>query len=378
VKLIVQPGDGVAPIVAAIKSAKKSVDIAIFRFDYKEIETALRAAAAQKNVKVTALIAFANRGGEKNLRKLETRFLDAGITVARSADDLIRYHDKYILIDHRTLYVLSFNFTRVDIDHSRGFGVVTDDAKWVLEARKLFDADCTRSPYVAGSDTFVVSPTNSRKVLGDFIRRAKKQLLIYDPKIADTEMLRILNERAKAGVEIRVIGKIAGRTQLTAQKLATDRLHTRTIIRDRHQAFIGSQSLRQAELDSRRELGLIIRDARSVKKLLDTFESDWGAKVAAKDQALPAQEPNAPPEPLSVVPEKPSAKAVQVLKKELDPLADAVKKAVRKAVAKAGEEVLVDKDIKTTMKKVVKKAVKDAVKEATEEAHLQPKDSATP
>src|ERR1700722_3715924 len=67
VKLIIQPGEGVSPIVAAIRSAKKSVDIAIFRFDYKDIEAALRAAAAQKNVKVTALIAFANRGGEKNL-----------------------------------------------------------------------------------------------------------------------------------------------------------------------------------------------------------------------------------------------------------------------------------------------------------------------
>jgi cardiolipin synthase len=377
VKLIVQPGDGVAPIVAAIKSAKKSVDIAIFRFDYRDVETALRAAAAQKHIKVTALIAFANRGGEKNLRKLETRFLDAGIVVARSADDLVRYHDKYILIDHRTLYVLSFNFTRLDIDHSRGFGIVTEDAKWVQEARKLFEADCTRSAYVAGSDTFVVSPTNSRKVLGDFLRRAKKQLLIYDPKISDKEMLRILNERAKAGVEIRIIGKVAGRTQLTSRKLATRRLHTRTIIRDHRQAFIGSQSLRQAELDSRRELGLIIRDARNVKKLVDTFESDWVSKRTTKERALPKEEPEteAPAESLPA-PVRPSPKAVRVLKKELDPLAETVKKAVRRAVAKAGEEVLVDKDIKTSMKKVVKKAVKEAVKEATQEAHLHPKDSA--
>ena len=78
-----------------------------------------------RGVGVTALIAFTNRGGEQNLRKLELRFLDAGIIVARSANDLIRYHDKYILIDRRVLYVLSFNFTHLDIDHSRGFGIVT-------------------------------------------------------------------------------------------------------------------------------------------------------------------------------------------------------------------------------------------------------------
>jgi hypothetical protein len=31
-KLLIQPQDGVAPLVAAVKKAKKSVDIVIFRF----------------------------------------------------------------------------------------------------------------------------------------------------------------------------------------------------------------------------------------------------------------------------------------------------------------------------------------------------------
>ena len=139
-KLIVEPTDGVAPLLSAIKSAKKSVEIAIFRFDRKDVETALKA-AADRGVKVTVLIAFANRGGEQGLRKLELRCLTAGIIVARTADDLIRYHDKYILIDRRVLCMLSFNFTHLDIDHSRGFGIVTTHAKWVREAAKLFRAD---------------------------------------------------------------------------------------------------------------------------------------------------------------------------------------------------------------------------------------------
>ena len=123
-KLIIEPADGVAPILAAIKGAKKSVEIAIFRFDRLDLEKALIAAAA-RGVRVTALIAFANRGGEQSLRRLELRFLAAGIIVARTADDLTRYHGKYILIDRRMLCVLSFNCTRLDIDHSRGFGVVS-------------------------------------------------------------------------------------------------------------------------------------------------------------------------------------------------------------------------------------------------------------
>ncbi|MDD5541692.1 MAG: phospholipase D-like domain-containing protein [Acidobacteriia bacterium] len=365
-KLITEPADGVAPLLAAIKSAKKSVEIAIFRFDRKDLDMALKA-AAERGVKVTALIAFANRGGEQGLRKLELRCLAAGIIVARTADDLIRYHDKYILIDRRVLCMLSFNFTHLDIDHSRGFGIVTTHAIWVREATRLFRADCTRTKYAPKAETFVVSPANSRNVLGTFLKRAKKELLIYDPKISDKEMLRILEERAKAGVVIKVIGSVAGRAPFDVQKLGGTRLHTRTIIRDRRQAFVGSQSLRTAELDARRELGLIIQDAKAVTKLIDTFESDWTSTKAKKETA-PPKEPDGSMDAPPTVTEKETEKAVQALTKELDPLAVSVKKAVRKAVAKAGEDVLHDKGVKDSMKKVVKKAVKEAVKEAVQDA----------
>ncbi len=365
-KLIIEPDDGVEPLLSAIKRAKTSVEIAIFRFGRKDVETALKA-AAKRGVRVTALIASANRGGEQNLRKLELRFLDAGIIVARSADDLIRYHGKYILVDRSALSVLSFNFTHLDIDHSRGFGIVTTNANWVREAGELFRADCTRTPYEPKTDTFVVSPANSRNVLGTFLKRATEQLLIYDPRISDKEMLRILHERAKAGVEIRVIGTVAKRASIDARKLCGSRLHTRTIIRDQNRAFIGSQSLRMEELDSRRELGLILQDETAVKRLIDTFENDWTSSNATKAQN-PENETQAPLDEPADVSEKEVEKAVQVFTKELDPLSISVKKAVRNAVAKAGDDVLRDKDVKDTMKKVVKKAVKEAVKEAVQDA----------
>ena len=290
-KLIVQPNDGVAPVLSAIKAAKKSVEIVIFRFDRKEVETVLKL-AVERRVHVHALIASANRGGEQNLRRIEMRFLEAGMTVARTAGDLIRYHDKFLLIDRRILYVLSFNYTALDIDHSRGFGIVTKNRKFVQEAIRLFEADTKRRPYTPGFDQFIVSPLNARKELGDFLCKARKQLLIYDPKISDPEMLKILHERAKAGVEIKIIGRLGKNPNgLHAEKLSKMRLHTRTIIRDGAQAFLGSQSLRKAELDSRRELGIIVREANVIRGLIETFEADWattegGASKDAKASPL--------------------------------------------------------------------------------------------
>ena len=365
-KLIIEPTDSVAPLLSAIKSAKKSIEIAIFRFDRRDVEMALKT-AADRGVKVNVLIAFSNRGGEEGLRKLELRCLTAGIIVARTANDLIRYHAKYILIDRRVLYMLSFNFTHLDIDHSRAFGIVTTHANWITEAEKLFRADCTRTEYVPATETFVVSPANSRKVLGTFLKRAKKELLIYDPKISDKEMLNILQEQAKAGVEIKVIGSVDGHAPFNVQKLGGARLHTRTIIRDRHQAFVGSQSLRTAELDARREVGLIIDDAKLVAKLVGIFETDW-ASACEKNALALSKVPDTRKDHSVTVSAKETEKTVQALAKKLDPLAATVKRAVKIAVAKAGDDMLHDDGVKDTMKRVVKQAVKEAVKEAVQDA----------
>src|SRR5437660_1361337 len=98
-----------APLLKAIKQAKKSIEIVIFRFNQAALERAL-VDAVQRGVFVHALIAFTNRGGEEGLRKLEMRFLENGITVARTDDDLVRYHGKMMLIDRKELFVTTFNF----------------------------------------------------------------------------------------------------------------------------------------------------------------------------------------------------------------------------------------------------------------------------
>ena len=58
------------------------------------------------------------------------------------------------------------------------------------EAVKLFEADLNRQPYTAGLDALVVSPANARKQLTAFIKQARRQLLIYDPEIADRQIAR--------------------------------------------------------------------------------------------------------------------------------------------------------------------------------------------
>jgi cardiolipin synthase len=287
VKLIVQPDAGPAPVVHAIRQARKIIDVCIFRFGMVEIERAL-ANAVKRGVRVRALIAHTNRGGENRLRKLEQRLLAAGVSVSRSSDDLQRYHSKYMVADD-TLHVWGFNFTDLDIEKSRSFGIATRDRRTVQEAAKLFEADCMRKPYSPSRSNLVVSPDTARETLANFIREARKELAIYDAKIQDPQMVRLLKQRASKGVRVRVIGtmkKPGGDVAVTTLKGL--RLHVRAIVRDGTRAFVGSQSLRTDELENRREVGLIISNPKLASQLMKVFEMDWansGGKSIKDDKA---------------------------------------------------------------------------------------------
>ncbi|HEX4914890.1 MAG TPA: phospholipase D-like domain-containing protein [Vicinamibacterales bacterium] len=278
-QVITQPEDGLMPILKAIKRARKSLDIVIFRFDLPDLEDAL-AAAVERGVAVRALIAHTNRGGEKKLRKLEDRLLKAGATLSRTADDMVRYHGKVVIVDNKKAFVLGFNFTALDVKKSRSFGLITVNPKIVAALTRVIDADHNRVPPIVTSPRLVVSPENAREQLSNFIRGARRELLIYDSHVTDDRIIAVLMQRAAAGVKIKVLGGLERKwkdTGIKVKDLRGLRLHVRAIIRDRKAAFVGSQSLRKLELDQRREVGMITKDKRAVEQIARTFESDWKA-----------------------------------------------------------------------------------------------------
>ena len=288
-ELIIEPKDRLVPLIGAIKRATKQIEITIFRFDLKELQRALESAVT-RGVKVHALIAHTSGGGQKRLRKLELEMLNAGVTVSRTDDDLLRYHYKMMLIDREVLYTQGFNYTRLDIEKSRTMAVATKNKAIVSEAIKLFEADVARQPYTANHDNFVVSPENARTALARLIKGAKKELLIYDMKISDRQMIKLLQDRVKAGVDVRIIGKVAKRGDgLTAEKMPGMRLHVRAMLRDGQDMFLGSMSLRALELDKRREVGVIVKERAAAKRFRDIFEEDWsqtesGRKKGGKEK----------------------------------------------------------------------------------------------
>jgi phosphatidylserine/phosphatidylglycerophosphate/cardiolipin synthase-like enzyme len=285
-KLLVQPDDGVAPLLEALEGAKSSIDMYIFRLTYPAVEEAL-ADAVRRGVVVRTLIAHLNGSGEETLRKLELRLLGLGATVSRTDEDLLRYHGKMMIVDRRTLYVLGYNFNRKDIERSRSLGVATQESDLVGEALKLFQADFDRKVYTPGLDRFVVSPLNSRASLLELIEGARDQLLIYDSRLTDNQMQRVIERQAMKGVEVRVIGKVEkDLREVAVRKFGEERLHVRAIVRDGQRVFIGSQSLRRAELERRREIGVIFDDRKVADQIGAIFDEDWVAADVVKGKGV--------------------------------------------------------------------------------------------
>jgi cardiolipin synthase A/B len=305
VKLFVQPEAGLEPILAAIRRAKKCIQILIFRLDRPEIEKAL-VEAVERGVAVQALVANTNRGGDKVLRRFEMRSLERGITVTRTADDLVRYHGKMLIIDGKELLLLAFNFTHLDISLSRSFAISTSNKALVSEAVRLFECDSKRLAYKAECKNFVVSPVNAREQLTAFIRGAKKQLLMYEMKISDNDFVTLLNEKISQGVDVRVIGSTSNKgSTLPARKLPT-RLHARAIIRDGRSVFLGSQSLRKLEMEARREIGIVVHEPKIAKQMIAIFDKDWSGSV-------PEQQPSEVSELINVPAKKLAKKVVKEL-----------------------------------------------------------------
>lgn len=284
-QLLTQPNDGVAPLINAITRAKKTIDIVIFRFDVDKIADALTAAVG-RGVAVRGLIAHTNRGGESKLRKLESRLLKAGVTLSRTADDMVRYHGKLLVIDRKLAFVLAFNFTHQDIEKSRSLGLSTRNPRVVADVLRVIEADHNRVDLVIKTSRVVVSPENARASLERFIGKARKELLIYDVGLTDDKMIALLKARAEAGVKVKILGSVekkwVNEVPWRVKAFTTMKLHVRAVVRDREAAFIGSQSLRKLELDHRREVGLITKDRRTVGQIAAIFADDWKRNKGSK------------------------------------------------------------------------------------------------
>jgi cardiolipin synthase A/B len=307
ISLIVQPGDSFFPIVEAIDGARRTINITIFRMDDPVIQQALLE-AAQRGVRVRALVAANPRGWEKRNRKLLKELKKSGIETKQPSGDSpkTRYHYKIITIDGHSSLVLTFNPTRENLHYTRDYGIVMRDEKVAAELDRLFEADWNDDEFTPDENSpLVISPYTSRAKITELIESAESAIHVSDAKLRDYQILRLLMAKATAGVDVRILGKDRYYADvfslLKFRQITRFKLHAKSIVVDRARVFIGSMNLRYENLEKRREVGILVDEPSVVHRMVEIFESDWEQKQrassAAQTTTLIGTGPLAAPEP---------------------------------------------------------------------------------
>ena len=291
VSLIVQPGESFFPMVRAIDRAESSINLTVFRMDDPIIQKSLLE-AQKRGVRIRILISSSARGWKDENRKLLKDANKAGIATKEPSGDSkkARYHYKVMTVDDSAALIFTFNPTRENLHYTRDFGVELYDPSVASEINRLFDADWHDTTFTPDVDsTLLISPFNSREKMRALLASAETSIHIADAKLEDPEILRLLVEKARSGVEVRVLGdeKHGSTLPPAIDSRATPRfkLHAKCTIIDGTRAVIGSMNMRPESFDRRREVCIVVDDVDVINQLNAVFRSDWENKAPTSPSA---------------------------------------------------------------------------------------------
>ena len=287
ITLFIEPDSGRKPILDAINSAKYEILVEVYLLSDKEIINSL-IAARSRGVAVNVILEEHPFGGGGLNPKTKTELLAKGIAVKWSNPEFALTHEKALIIDNSSVFILSQNLAESSFSKNREFDLLDKNQADVDEVRKIFLADWQRSSYAAGGDLAILeSPDNSRSVLTSLINSAKSEIEIEVEVIDDREVEDALAAKAKIIPVKLILPKLSqidsnkeAMNELTKENvkvktLGSPYVHGKTILIDDTKAYLGSVNLTSASMDDNRELGIVVSDSVVVKELDTTFTKDW-------------------------------------------------------------------------------------------------------
>ncbi|HZT95832.1 MAG TPA: phospholipase D-like domain-containing protein [Chloroflexota bacterium] len=284
--LLVEPNDGVTPLIKLIDHAQNRIFVSAYILSQKRIVRALDRAEAQ-GVDVLVLLDKTPFGITGQPEQMYSQLHAAGIGVQWSPAWFQFAHAKFMVLDDHTLVLSSANFTLAGFAHDRDFVLFDHSPADVREADNIFRADWDRIAPQLTDSNLLVSPSNARSKLDQLIARAKHSLDLYSEEVLDAGIVARLARDARHGVRVRIIATTvsAAATRILAAAHARVKsgtasarslyVHAKAIVVDNRLAFLGSENISTTSLNDNRELGVVVRDPYVVGRLELTFSSDW-------------------------------------------------------------------------------------------------------
>jgi phosphatidylserine/phosphatidylglycerophosphate/cardiolipin synthase-like enzyme len=303
--LITEPDDGIAPVLAMMAGAAKSVDLVMYELDDARVESAL-VADEQRGVAVRVLLGAGYDGASSTANVAAYDYLRSrGVPVRWSPPYFSLTHEKSLVIDGNRALIMTFNLVAKYYVTGRDFGIVDDNPRDVTAIEGTFDGDWdgsgtggNGSAALGGNngargDDLLWSPGSEPALVG-LINGAKNSLFIYNEEMADTAVTKALIDASERGVAVYVDMTGADEWKWEFEELATAGarvrtyaddasaplyIHAKVIVADGSsagaRAFVGSENFSAGSLDNNRELGIMISDPEIIKSLMKTFVADW-------------------------------------------------------------------------------------------------------
>lgn len=251
-------------IIDVIRNARQTIALSLFRCNDREIFAEL-AHAAQRGVKVEALITSRAKGGKKKLRKLWEALENARVVVQPYTEPVVKYHAKYLVADDGPALVTSLNFTRKCFSKTCDAIVITHDPAVVHGLKTLIAADRARAPLPDSIPRrLIIGPERARLQFTELFNQAKSSIRLIDAKLSDPDLVTLLNQRRDAGVTVHAY---------SSKQLGPLKSHGKIILIDNRLAVVGSLALAAISLGFRREVAIMVEDREAVAQVQRLFES---------------------------------------------------------------------------------------------------------
>jgi cardiolipin synthase A/B len=291
--LVVLPDDTAQPMLDAISQARESLRIKMFVFSDPRLLHAV-VAAHRRGVKVRIMLNPERRSGEKENAESRKLLISAGIEVIDSNPCFDVTHEKSMVVDDKSAFIHSLNWTTANLTETRDYAVVTSHAHEVSEVSECFDADWKREAFDPGENSHLIwCIGNGRQKIGQFIDNAKHSLWVQNERYQDPVIIERLVRAKVRGVKVHVLARpphklkkeklmeavgglrIMEDVGIKVHKLKGLKLHAKLLYADRARAIIGSINLAPGSFDSRRELAIEIEDVEAMDRLHKVVHNDW-------------------------------------------------------------------------------------------------------
>ena len=305
ITIIVEPdGQDAQQLITAINAATTSINMTMYEISHSGIIAALVARAkAHVNVRVVL-------DGSSNNKSFNTPAHDmlvaAGAKVVWSNPAFTYTHEKAIMIDGTSAWIMTMNATGSAPTENREYLALDTDAADVAEADAVFEADFALHT-IAPSGALVVANANARPDLVALINASTTTLDVEGEEFSDTYTGGIVDSvttAAHRGVKVRVIignsspdaASIARVKQAGAKVVVTGPMsgsgtmsnpyiHSKAIVIDCvgttcARGFVGSENFSAGSLGYNRELGVIFSTAAELAKVETAINTDFAAGTA--------------------------------------------------------------------------------------------------